>query len=104
MCCIRREINCRQSARKQHLAVVPYAFLFAAPLQPRTCAQQGGASGVKKRDLSAGGQATNIILVGVGAEKNEARQEHHDANAHEPIRPKPHLERTFGFLCGCLSC
>ncbi len=98
------EVNRRQSARLQDLGVILERFLFA--LEPAANTEQQTACQIEQGDLAAGADSRDEILVSVVAEEHKARQQHHNSDAHQPVRAEAHFKgRTFlrlGFGSMCL--
>ena len=86
------EIDGRQAAREEHLGIVLQRFLGGFALPPSAGSQQTGARQVEQRNLPAGTQLGDEVVIGEVAEEHQRRQHHDDAYPHQPVGAQAHFE------------
>jgi hypothetical protein len=85
-------VNGRASASDQDSRIVAHGF--AGAFEPQTDAAQGATGKNDERELCGGPEARDDVLIGQVAEEDEAGQENHDPDAHEPDAAEGQLERV----------
>ena len=87
---VSRKINGRQAAGEEHLRVIFERFLFA--LKPDAQTEQRPAQHIEQSYFAAGPNAADEIFVGVGSKKDDTGQQHHNANANQPVSAESQLK------------